>query len=102
LSNTISIASTVKVNRLMKKCCRILAVFCQYYLQFGNAFGRVSWLFGRIHRAQFTTMVWLAYRIGVVEQCCQMVCIQHNFLQKWCTFACLCAWASEGFFPGGH
>jgi len=21
----------VKVNRLMKKCCRILAVFCRYY-----------------------------------------------------------------------
>ena len=26
--------------------------------------------------------------------------IQHNFLQKWCNFACLCAWASEGFYPG--
>jgi len=27
--------------------------------------------------------------------------IQHNFLQKWCNFTCLCAWVSEGTFPGG-
>jgi len=26
--------------------------------------------------------------------------IQHNFSQKWCHFTCLCAWASEGIFPG--
>jgi len=25
-----------------------------------------------------------------------------QFLQKWCNFTCLCAWASEGLFPGGH
>jgi len=30
-------------------------------------------MFGRIHRAQSVTLLWLAYRIGVVEQCCQMV-----------------------------
>jgi len=30
-------------------------------------------LFGRIHRAQSVTLLWIAYRIGVVEQCCQMV-----------------------------
>jgi len=24
-----------------------------------------------------------------------------QFLQKWCNFVCLCAWASEGFYPGG-
>jgi len=29
--------------------------------------------FGRIHRAQSVTLLWLAYGIGVVEQCCQMV-----------------------------
>jgi len=29
--------------------------------------------FGRIHRAQSLTLLWLAYRVGVVEQCCQMV-----------------------------
>jgi len=28
--------------------------------------------------------------------------IQHNFFQKWCNLACLCAWASEGSFPEGH
>jgi len=26
--------------------------------------------------------------------------MQHNFLQTWCNFTCLCAWAPEGFFPG--
>jgi len=30
-------------------------------------------MFGRIHRAQFAILQWLAYRIGVVEQCWQMV-----------------------------
>jgi len=30
-------------------------------------------MFGRIHRAQSVTLLWLAYCIGVVEQCCQMV-----------------------------
>jgi len=30
-------------------------------------------LFGRIHRAQSVTLLWIAYRICVVEQCCQMV-----------------------------
>jgi len=29
-------------------------------------------MFGRIHRVQSVTLLWLAYRI-VVEQCCQMV-----------------------------
>jgi len=26
----------------MKKCCTILAVFCQYYLWFGSEFCRIS------------------------------------------------------------
>jgi len=30
-------------------------------------------IFGRIHSVQSVTLLWLAYRIGVVEQCCQMV-----------------------------
>jgi len=30
-------------------------------------------LFGRKHRAQSVTLLWIAYRIGVVEQRCQMV-----------------------------
>ena len=33
-------------------------------------------MFGRIHRAQSVALLRLAYRIGVVEQCCRMV--QHN------------------------
>jgi len=28
---------------------------------------------GKTHRARSVTLLWLAYRIGVVEQCCQMV-----------------------------
>jgi len=32
LNNTFGIGSIVKVNGLMKKCCTLLAVFCQYYL----------------------------------------------------------------------
>jgi len=27
--------------------------------------------------------------------------IQYTFLQKWCNFTLLCAWASEGIFPRG-
>jgi len=27
--------------------------------------------------------------------------IQHNISQNWCNFTCLCAWTSEGIFPGG-
>jgi len=27
-------------------------------------------------------------------------CNTTQFLQKWCKFTCLCAWASEGSFPG--
>jgi len=30
-------------------------------------------LLGRIHRAQSVNLLWIAYRIGVVEQCYQMV-----------------------------
>jgi len=30
-------------------------------------------MFGRIHCAQSVTLLWLPYRIGVVEQCCQIV-----------------------------
>jgi len=30
-------------------------------------------LFGRIHRAQSVTLLYIAFRIGVVEQFCQMV-----------------------------
>jgi len=30
-------------------------------------------LFGKIHRVQSVTLPWIAYRIGVVEQCCQIV-----------------------------
>jgi len=28
--------------------------------------------------------------------------IKHNFSELWCHFTCLCVWALEGIFPGGH
>jgi len=44
--------------------------------------------------------------IACLPHCCCWivlpdVAIQHIILQKWCNFTCLCAWASERFFPGG-
>ena len=36
---------------------------------------------------------------NTVAICCDTT----QFLQKWCNYTCLCAWASERFFPwGGH
>jgi len=75
LSNIISIGSSDKVNCLMKKN---VAEFWQYFVVIiSNILGLfVIWqdfvIFGRIHRAQSVTLLWIAYRIGVVEQCCQM------------------------------
>jgi len=51
----------------------LLILFLIYYLKICREFGRISSLFGRIHRAQSVTLLWIAYRIGFVEQCCQMV-----------------------------
>ena len=44
-------------------------LFAIYYLQFG----RISYLFGKRHRAQSVIVLWLAYRIDVIQQCCHMV-----------------------------
>jgi len=47
----------------------------------------------------------LSPRYCLLYWCCRTVLpdgeTQHNFLQNWCNFTCLCAWASEGFFQGG-
>jgi len=48
-------------------------LFVTYYLQFGSEFSRISYLFGKRHRAQSVILLRLAYRIGVVEQFCRMV-----------------------------
>jgi len=54
---------------------------------------------GRIHRSQSVTLLWLAYRIGVLNSVARW-CNTTHFLQKSCNYTWLCAWASEGFFPG--
>jgi len=47
-----------------------------------------------MHRAQSVTVLWIAYRIGVVKQCCQMV--QYNTIfHKNGVILHACAWASE-------
>jgi len=38
-------------------------------------------MFGRLHRAPSVTLLWLAYRIGVVEQCCQVVSYNRIFIK---------------------
>jgi len=47
-------------------------IFLIFYLKIASEFGRISQLFGRIHRAQSVTLLRIAYCIDVVEQCCQM------------------------------
>ena len=49
--------------------------------------------------------VWHPATACLLHWCCWTILrygvMQHNFLQKWCNFACLCAWASGRFFQGG-
>jgi len=58
-------------------------------------------IFGRIHRAQSVTLLWLAYTALVLLNSIARWCNTTHFLQKWCNLTCLCAWAPEGYFPGG-
>jgi len=48
-------------------------LFVIYSLQFGSEFSRISYLFAKRHRAPSVILLWLAYRIGVVEQFCHIV-----------------------------
>jgi len=48
-----------------------LAAFCQLLFVIWQDFV-IVWQ-NTVHRAQSVTLLWLAYRIGVVEQCCQVV-----------------------------
>jgi len=70
LSDTIGVGSIVEGNRLMKNCA-IFAVFCQLLFVSWKDFV-IVWQ-NTVHLAQSVTLLWLAYRIGVVEQCCQVV-----------------------------
>jgi len=58
-------------------------------------------MFGRIHRVQSVSLLWLAYMALVLLNSVARWC-NTQFLQKWCNFKCLCAWASQAFFPGGY
>jgi len=53
-----------------------IAELWQYFVDIISYILSVIWrdshLFGRLRCAQSVTLLWLAYRIGVVEQCCQM------------------------------
>jgi len=73
-------------------------VFVLYYLQFG----RISQLFGRIHSAQSVTLIWLAYRIGVVEQCCRMVKYNTNFYKNGVLLHASVHGRRKDFFQGVH
>jgi len=57
-------------------------------------------LFGRIHRAQSVTLLWLAYRIGVVEQCYQMV-KYNTFFYKNCVIFHACVHGRRKDFSRG-
>jgi len=62
------------MKKLLQNFGSILSIlFLIYYLKISSEFGRISQLFGKIYRAQSVTLLWIAYRIGVVEQFCQMV-----------------------------
>ena len=97
LGNTVRIGSSDKVNRSMKKMLQNFVDIISYIL---FVIWQISQLFGRIHR----TVCHLAMDC-LPHRCCWTVLpdgvIQHNFLQKWCNFTCLYAWALEGIFPGG-
>ena len=42
-------------------------------------------MFGRLHGAQFVTLLWLAYRIDVVEQCFQQNVYKNGEILRACT-----------------
>jgi len=73
-------------------------VFCQYYLF-------VIWQDFVIDWQNTPCTVYHPAMACIPHRCCWTMLLdgimQHNFLQKWCNFTCLCAWASEGFYPGG-
>jgi len=52
-----------------------------------------------MHRAQSVTLLWLAYRIGVVEQCCQMVKYNTIFYKNGVIFHA-CVHERGRIFPG--
>ena len=102
LSSTISVGSSDKVNRLMKKMLQ----------NFGSIIFNILFVIWQWICQDFV-IVWQDTPCTVCHPamdcfphwCCWTVLpdgvIQHNFSQKWCHFTCLCTWAPEGIFPGG-
>ena len=59
-------------------------------------------MFGRIHRAHSVTLLWLAYRIGVVEQCCQMWQYNTFFYKNGVILHACVHGRRKDYFQGGH
>jgi len=60
----------------------------------------ISQKFAIVRPNRPVTLQWHDYRIGLLNSVDKWRCAK-EFFQKWCNFICLCAWASEGFYPGG-
>jgi len=55
-------------------------------------------MFGRLHGAQFVTLLWLAYRIDVVEQCFQQNVYKNGEILRACTHG----YRKDFSVGGGH
>jgi len=68
-------------------------------LQFGNEFDRVHNCVAEYTMHGLSLCYGLFTALVLLNNVARW---RNNFFKKWCNLACLCAWASEGFFPGGH
>jgi len=97
LSNTTSIGSIVKLNRLMK-------TMVQYFVNIISNILFVIWQDFAIVWQNTPCTVCHPAMACLPHWCCWAVLPdgekQHNFFTKMCNFMCLCARALEGFFPG--
>jgi len=61
------------MKKMLQNFVSILSVLFAILYIVCNLAGFHNVLQNTVHRAQSVTLPWLAYRIDVVEQCCQMV-----------------------------
>jgi len=97
LSNTISIGSSDKVNRLMKKTLQNFgSILSILFLTYCNLAGFHNCL------ADYTVhSLSPCYGLLTVFVLLSSAARCWNTIQFWCHFTCLCAWASEGIFSRG-
>jgi len=55
-----------------------------------------------VHRAQSVTLLWLAYRIGVVQQCCQVLKYNTMFYKNGVILHACAHGRRNDFFQWGH